>query len=232
MPLIQIETAAVPDGTLGMLPRRFLTMDEGPMFSVLDFPTSRPLPPPRPIINFAPRPRPGSDLFPAPLPRPVIDFAPRPMNLDQPVVLPAPTPIPAPAPPPAPVIVAPAPAPCPIPPPCICPTVQPPAPAPVVVAPAPAPAPAGPSALTLSMFATPTGSSMVAVPGAPSSSSMFATPTGSGSQTAKVSGQNALSGTLAGLEGEEDWGGTLLALTALAAAGWFGWQAWKKRGHR
>lgn len=70
---------------------------------------------------------------------------------------------------------------------------------------------------------------MVAVPGAPSSSSMFAQPTGSGSQVAKVSGQNSLSGTLAGLD-DDGGAGKLLGLVALAALGWAGWKAWQKYG--
>ncbi|HZU52931.1 MAG TPA: hypothetical protein VFF77_03490 [Holophagaceae bacterium] len=44
------------------------------------------------------------------------------------------------------------------------------------------------------MYATPTGSSMFATPGAPSNNSMFATVQGSGSQVARISGANALSG--------------------------------------
>lgn len=50
------------------------------------------------------------------------------------------------------------------------------------------------SATTASMYAQPTASSMFAVPGSPTNNSMFATVQGSGSQNARISGENALSG--------------------------------------
>lgn len=220
MPVIQIENIA-PDSGLGMLPF-FKNLDEDfrPGVHVRGVDGAWIPPRPRiPIFGFPARPLPAPAPFPFPfLPRPV----PPPANggflppwLRQrwkerqapPPVGPAPIPTPTntgPL-PPSPVVIvdhanpgdqetpatgAPSTTPAtgaPV------STMTPPIPVQVVGAPATSPTLV--SATTASMFAAPSsGASMFASSGAPVASSMFGTVQGSGSQVAKISGENALSG--------------------------------------
>lgn len=226
MPMILVENVAPASQGLGMLPF-FRDMEDGfapgrhvrgadgawipprPRLPLFNFPT-RPLPMPMPNNGgFLPpwlrdtwAQRRGIPVPPA-------------STMMPPILLPLPPVNTGPLPPPSPVVIVDHANPGTQEPPVGVPASTPAPLVPVVGAP-------GVSTATASMFAAPSaGASMFANSGAPTANSMFGTVQGSGSQVAKVSLENALSG-FAGVP-EPQGGGTTLSLVLLGGLALLTW---------